>query len=133
MTKKPEMVYDVAAAVPCCKNEENSPTKAGCATVEKVVVMLLQEAQTGLLAPIPTEKREEQATNHFLLFSIVNAFSNQASHPPIQISQLITQELTCLLLQSTVPEITGCSCRVASVISPQHLVTSSRRAKFSRG
>ena len=55
MTKKPETDYDVAAAVPCCKNEENSPRKAGCPSIEKVVVMLLQEAQTGLLAPIPAE------------------------------------------------------------------------------
>ena len=68
-------------------------------------------------------------------------FSNQETLPPLQISQLTQGLGTQLPLQSTVPEITGYSCRVASVIShlvtssltKRHLVTSSRRTKSSRG
>ena len=83
MTKKPETDYDVAAAVPCCKNEENSPRKAGCPSIEKVVVMLLQEAQTGLLAPIPAEaqQKQQQATHPPVFnFSPLTVFSNVSSN-----------------------------------------------------
>ena len=81
MTKKPD--YDIAAAVPCCKNEENSPRKAGCPSIEKVVVMLLQEAQTGLLAPIPAEaqQKQQQATHPPVFnFSPLTVFSNVSSN-----------------------------------------------------
>ena len=43
MTKKPLTDNEIAAAtVPCCKNEENSPTNAGCLLyqiLKKVAVM----------------------------------------------------------------------------------------------
>ena len=120
MTKRPP--DDCTAAIPCCRNEENSPTKAGGCIENVLVLVMLLQAQTGLLAPPPIPPAEQQ------------------QQPPLsqRISQLtillLPQELTHLL-PSTVPEITGYSHRVASVIARGHPVTFSlqHRGKFWKG
>ena len=117
MTKRPP--DDCTAAIPCCRNEENSPTKAGGCIENVLVLVMLLQAQTGLLAapPIPPAEKQPPLSQRISQLTIL----------------LLPQELT-QLLRSTVPEITGYSHRVASVIAEWHpVVTFSLRGKFCRG